>query len=229
MLKKLQVRLACGACHIPQSLIQAREFVIGFEIETRESRSKPCAHKSADNGWTVLCLSLKRKAKLSAEVLTATRRTVMSAKCGESACGYMNVPRTDKGNKWGFWLCAFSNPSLITVSVRYVTRSLLCLICLISVATRGRYKTDHKIVPWKVVSRSLTEYGPTFAAQILAEVWNKWLIDFLWLCTTVTEIRTWVYMLRWKVIGNTVTYWIAGLKNRSSWTWKLSPVFKELH
>lgn len=147
MLKKLQVRLACGACHIPQSLIQAREFVIGFEIETRESRSKPCAHKSADNGWTVLCLSLKRKAKLSAEVLTATRRTVMSAKCGESACGYMNVPRTDKGNKWGFWLCAFSNLSLITVSVRYVTRSLLCLICLISVATRGRYKTDHKIVP----------------------------------------------------------------------------------
>lgn len=149
------------------------KFVIRFEIETREARSKPCAHKSADNEWIVLCLSLKRKAKLSAEVLTATRRTVMSAKCGETACGYMNVPHTGKGNKGGFWLCAVSDPSLITGSVQYVPRSLLCLICLISAATRGSYKIDHKIVPRKIVSRSLTEYGPTFAAQILAEVWNK--------------------------------------------------------
>lgn len=103
-----------------------------------------------------------------------------------------------------------------------MTRSPLCFICLISPATRGRYKIDHRIMSWKIVSRSLSKYGPTFAAGILLEIWNKWLINFLWMCSSVTENRTWICMLRWKLIRNTVTLWITALKNRSSWTWKLS-------
>lgn len=96
-----------------------------------------------------------------------------------------------------------------------MTRSPLCFICLISAATRGRYKIDHKIMSWKIVSRSLTKHRPTFAAGILLEIWNKWLINFLWMCTTVTENRTWICMLRWKLIRNTVRFWITGLKSRS--------------
>lgn len=169
----------------------------------------------------------------------------------------MNMPHTGKGSKQGFWLYAITDSCLITtlpkklqwdlqptlipsnkfswkkqaqyISVRPVTRFPLCFICLISAATRGRYKIDHKITSWKIVSRSLTKCRPTFAAEILLEIWNKWLINFLWMSTSVTENRTWICMLRWKLIGNTVTFWIAGLKTRSSWTWKLSPVFKELH
>lgn len=93
-----------------------------------------------------------------------------------------------------------------------MTRSPLCFIWLISAATRGRYQIDHKIMSWKIVSRSLTKYGPRFAAGILLEIWNKWQINFLWMCTSVTENRTWIWMLRWKLIRNTVTFWIAGWK-----------------